>query len=533
MRPLSSHLPVLPLALAFTLGMNTAQAATQVHAPAGNFTGKAVDKTIQYQGIPFAKPPVGELRWAAPEPVEYLDDYQATRFQSICTQPGSMFGGSLESVRGSEDCLYLNVYVPRIKEKGEDKLESLPVMVWIHGGGFVTGSSDQFDPTRLTENQQVISVSMNYRMGPLGYLSHPQLGDASGNFGSLDQQLAMQWVKDNIESFGGDPDNITIFGESAGGMSVGTQMLMPSSRGLFQKAILQSGPFLSGSLLKKREQADAQGETYAKNSACPENSAETLSCLRALPADKAVITSGSANGVQISEWGPTYETPLVPKTAMDALASGDFNQVPVINGSNSDEGNLFAYYFAKGGMAKDYASLKSMLEFQYGPAKAAEILEAYPWSHFPSAASLYGRIMTDSMFACQAYTTSKMLADQVPVYAYEFSDQDAPILLPPSNAISQFGAYHAADIVYVFQTDFDLAKPEQLTPEQQALADQFQRYWANFARTGTPNSANDPHWKQASSEGLTYMDLNSSGVSNRAGQAFSQAHRCELWSSLR
>lgn len=513
----------LPLSLMLIAGVAQASSVT---APAGDFTGKAVGKTMQYQGIPYAKPPVGKLRWTPPEPIAHLENYQATSFKPICTQPGSMFGGSPDNIRGQEDCLYLNVYVP------EGQHESLPVMVWIHGGGFITGSGDQFDPTRLTETQQVISVSFNYRLGPLGYLSHPELGEASGNFGSLDQQLAMKWVKDNIESFGGDPDNITIFGESAGGMSVGVQMLMPASKGLFDKAIMQSGPFLTGSLLNTRSQADAQGETYAKNAGCPEDSEATLACLLDLPAGKATTISGSTQGVMVSEWGPTYETQVIPNSPNDAMASGDYNQVPVINGTNANEGNLFAYYMEKGGQLKDHAAVKAMLEQQYGADLAAEIMQVYPRSQYPSAARLYAQVMTDSMFACPAFDANKLLAEQVPVYAYEFTDQQAPILLPQSPAFANLGAYHAADIVYVFQTDFDLAKPTQLSESQKALSDQIQRYWASFARTGTPNSGDDFNWHQASVDNFTYIDLNPQQLINRQAGEFSRAHHCDLWSRI-
>ena len=212
---------LLPLScFAFTTAASAA--AEVIQAPAGQFTGKVVQDTIQYQGIPYAKPPVGQLRWKAPQPVSYLNHYQATSFKSMCTQPGSLFGGA-ENIRGSADCLYLNVYVPEQAKPKKD----LPVMVWIHGGGFLTGSGDQFDPTLLTQNQEVITVSLNYRLGALGFLSRADLDDASGNFGTLDQQLAMKWVKDNISAFGGDANNITIFGESAGGMSVGAHLLMP------------------------------------------------------------------------------------------------------------------------------------------------------------------------------------------------------------------------------------------------------------------------------------------------------------------
>lgn len=526
---MSFKISLLAAALCCAASMQTVAAeATSpltVSAPAGKFHGKTVQNTTQFQGIPYARPPVGERRWTAPIPVDYLSDFDATSFQSMCTQPGSLFGGDPDNTRGSEDCLYLNVYKPEGAEK------NLPVMVWIHGGGFITGSGDQFDPTKLTASENVITVSLNYRLGPLGFLSLPEMGDAAGNFGALDQQLAMKWVKDNIEAFGGNPDNITIFGESAGGMSVGVQLLMPGSANLFDKAIMQSGPFLTGPLLKTAENANKQGMQYTGNIGCSDSD-DVLKCLRQQPAGKVTTASGAAQAGLVTEWSPAYRTKVIPLTAKEALASGEFNQVPVINGTNADEGNLFAYYIEKSGALSDYANVRKMLISQYGEAHIDQIEAAYPLDSYRSAAHMYGVIMTDAVFSCPVYETNLMLSAHVPTYAYEFTDQHAPINQQESEAIGNFGAYHASDIVYVFQTDFDLASPDQLSPAQLKLSDQFQRYWANFARRGTPNDGEIFKWQQARGEAMPLIDLNPEGLTMRDADTFVKAHHCDVWADI-
>lgn len=342
---------------------------------------------IQYRGIPFAKPPVGPLRWKAPQKADYIKHFDATTFGAKCAQPISLFTTDTSQIVDSKDCLYLNVYKPNNDDK------NLPVMVWIHGGGHITGSGNQFDPSQLTIKHNLISVTFNYRLGPLGYLSLPTFGPDSGNFGLLDQQLALKWVKENIQAFGGDPSNITTFGESTGGPSTGMQLITPSSAGLFQKAILQSGPFLNDRFIISRAEADQHGKKYAANLGCEVQDKLLLNCLQQVPELTAATTSSKDEKASATEWGPIYGTTLVPKKARDAFAPGAFNHVAIINGSNSDEGNLFAYVMALGHRLETYADAKHYTMLQIGQGNIDAVMEAYPQAAYATPAKQYARIM--------------------------------------------------------------------------------------------------------------------------------------------
>ncbi|MDW6003347.1 carboxylesterase/lipase family protein [Vibrio mangrovi] len=495
-----------------------------VKAPAGTFNGKVFPDMIQYRGIPFAKPPVGQLRWKAPQKADYVENFDATEFGAKCAQPTSLFSTDTSKIVGSEDCLYLNVYKPN------DDHKNLPVMVWIHGGGHITGFGNQFDPSQLTIKHNLVSVTFNYRLGPLGYLSHPAFGGDSGNFGLLDQQLALKWVKENIQAFGGDPDNITIFGESAGGASTGMQIITPSSANLFNKAILQSGPFVNDHFIISRTEADQHGEKYAANLGCTMQDKSLLNCLQKVPVLKAVVTSGVDEKASATEWGPVYGTAIVPKKARDAFASNEFNHVAIINGTNSDEGNLFAYFMALAHRLETYDDAKRNTMLQIGEENIDAVMKAYPKEDYATPAKQYAQMMTDYMFACPAYEANRALGKKVDVYAYEFSDQNAPVVLKPLPAVGDFGAYHASDIVYVFQTQFDLAGPQDLSPAQMVLSDKIQSYWANFARTGTPNADDLFKWKKYDGNDANIIDLNP-GKSGYTTD-FSERHKCNVWHSV-
>lgn len=515
----------LNLLIAACLCVSAPLMAKTISAPAGIFEGISTENTEQYRGIPYAKAPIGELRWKAPQPKEYMDHFSATTFGNKCAQPVSLFTTDKEHIVGNEDCLYLNVYVPQTDKK------DLPVMVWIHGGGHITGFGDQFDTSALTANQNVITVTFNYRLGPLGYLSNAKFDDASGNFGLLDQQLAMKWVKENIHSFGGDEDNITLFGESAGGMSTGAHILTPSSKPYFNKAIIQSGPFFNRVALSDRSTTDNHGELYAKRVGCDEFAGEEFTaCMQDVPVAKAVMTSGVEHSTSVTEWGPVYQTAIIPQNPRQAFASGEFNQVPVINGSNLNEGNLFAHYMLLGGLLSSFDALEKMLGMQYGQEKANQIVAAYDIAKYKTAGLMYADIMTDSMFACPSYFASTNLARFADVYTYEFTDTNAPIIHKPHPDLATFGAYHASDIVYVLQTDFDLAKPGMLNENQSALSDEIQTYWANFAKNGTPNRTNTYQWKKADDGKLNVLNLNPNGLSYVFD--FAKHHHCDVWEPI-
>src|SRR5579875_794989 len=291
----------------------------------GAVRGLANGAVDEFLGIPYAAPPVGALRWRPPQPAASWSGVRdATTFAPHCPQPASPFG----EASTSEDCLYLNVFTPSQRAAGP----GYPVMVWIHGGAFVSGESNDYDPTQLVEDGVTV-VTFNYRLGALGFLAHPALADAngqSGDYGLMDQQAALRWVQRNIASFGGDPRSVTIFGESAGGLSVLAQVASPQARGLFDRAIVESGSYnLSQASLAS---AEAAGEAFAAKAGC---ASQTAACLRSLPVSTILADQDAAG------YTPNINTEVLPETLETAFAAGDFNRVPIVNGTNHDEWRLF------------------------------------------------------------------------------------------------------------------------------------------------------------------------------------------------
>src|SRR5271170_6719913 len=283
----------------------------------GAVRGLADGAVNEFLGIPYAAPPVGALRWQPPQPAASWSGVRdATQFAPHCPQVAGPFG----EASTSEDCLYLNVFTPTGGGRH-------PVMVWIHGGALVSGESNDYDPTALVADGVTV-VTINYRLGALGFLAHPALADAngqSGDYGLEDQQAALRWVQRNIASFGGDPRNVTIFGESAGGLSVLSQVASPQARGLFQKAIAESGSYnLTQASLSA---AEAAGTAFAAKVGCASQTASQISaCLRSLPVSTILANEDAAG------YTPNLNSEVLPQTLGTAFATGDFNRVPIING---------------------------------------------------------------------------------------------------------------------------------------------------------------------------------------------------------
>src|SRR5690348_11027687 len=300
-------------------------------------TAGAVD---EFLGIPYAAPPTGNLRWRPPQPpARWRSVRDATQFGPSCPQPPSPF---LAPGPFSEDCLYLNVYTPALHDRdGDQRLQhgrdgdGRPVLVWIHGGGLTQDASRNYDPAKLAADG-VVAVTINYRLGALGFLAHPALasrpGGPAGNYGLMDQQAALRWVQHNIEHFGGDPDNVAIAGESAGGLSVLDHLVSPGSRGLFHKAIIQSGAFALNQ--QPLAAAETAGQAFATAAGCPGQTAQTAACLRHLPVDDLV----SPNFIEIPG---VVDGKVLTEPIGTALAAGRFARVPVLNGTNHDEEAIF------------------------------------------------------------------------------------------------------------------------------------------------------------------------------------------------
>jgi para-nitrobenzyl esterase len=450
---------------------------SSVTVTGGEVQGVVSNGIASFKGIPFAAPPVGDARWRAPQPVKpWSGVKKAEKIAPACIQDTAI-GRTLGAPPDiSEDCLYLNVWTP-----AKTATEKLPVMVWIYGGAFVAGGTNWplYEGTRLAE-KGVVLVSVAYRVGVFGFLAHPQLskesGRGSGNFGLEDQIAGLKWVRDNIAKFGGDPGRVTIFGESAGGIAVSMLAASPPAKGLFHRAISESG----GSMAPARTAAEA-GQNVPTLKLAEESGKQYLAKLgandikaaRALPAEKVL---GATQGFAL--FWPTQDGHVIVDDPYRVYQTGRFNDTPVLIGTNSDEGALFT---PVGPKPADFAK---QIRDGYG-AKADAILTAYPHSTDSEAHKAAKNVFRDSLFAWPTWTWANLQSKhgKGKTYVYYF-DHRTPQ--------SPDGANHAAEIGFVFR---NLANPfAPPTEEDKKLSDLISSYWVNFARTGDPNGAGLPQW---------------------------------------
>jgi para-nitrobenzyl esterase len=497
---------------------------TVVSTDLGAVRGRLETGVRVFQGIPYAAPPTGELRWASPErAASWPGIRDATRPGNRCAQAE----GLIDPASSTEDCLYLNVTTPR-----HSSGRALPVMVWIHGNGFISGAGSLYGAQQLASTGNVIVVSFNYRLGIFGFLAHPALNhgrarNLSGNFGLEDQQAALRWVKRNADAFGGDPGNVTIFGESAGGTSVCAQLAAPGSAGLFQKAIVQSaqcagrkwspGPPTWFPL--PRSEREKNGLEIAATIGCsdPETAA---ACLLAKPVDELAKLSDVGVGS-----GPTYGGGLLPLSPERAFATGLFNRVPVIQGITRDEHRLFtAAIETATGQQTTPETYREQLDALFGAAEVERILARYPVSRFHSAGEALSTAVTDWAWGCTVLDQNRVLARHTPVYAYEFADDNAPwfTALPKPNFPT--GAFHGAELQYLFA---DEQLPGPGTPSQHQLSATMIRYWTQFASTGNPNGDGQPRWLPFRSQDHVQS------LAARIGSAdLAVEHQCSFWKSI-
>jgi para-nitrobenzyl esterase len=475
-------------------------------------TGNAGVST--FLGLPYAAPPTGNLRWRAPQPAaDWTGVRDATTFGPSCPQAPSPFAPPGQF---SEDCLYLNVYTPAARSSFGGR----PVLVWIHGGGLEQDGARDYDGTKLAADGVVV-VTINYRLGALGFLAHPALAShgAAGNYGLMDQQAALRWVQRNIARFGGDPGNVTIAGQSAGGLSVLAQMVSPGARGLFQRAIVQSGTFALNQ--RPLAVAEAAGETFATAVGCADQSA---ACLRSAPVSDLVANFG----VEIPG---VVDGAVLTQPIGTALARGQFARVPVINGITHDEELLFVdglKLTVSQGTNIPLAAPLDGSETTYeadiaqalgvSPARAAAIAAVYPLSANPTRPDeVFGLAVSDASFACPALQVDRQTAARgVPTYAYQFNDDAAP-----GFGLGQ--ATHGAELPYLF----DLPNsPVVLNAGQQALAASMRTDWASFAGTGNPSSRALPWPSFNGTRVLSLVPLQSQVTTD-----FATAHHCSFWAA--
>jgi para-nitrobenzyl esterase len=480
----------------------------------------AVDHRL-FAGIPYAAAPVGALRWQLPAPAPAWQGVRdATKPGLRCVQDDSDEGDFGRTV--SEDCLFLNVWTPN--HPGESTDGKKPVMVWIHGGAFLNGAGDIYDARRLTTQGDIIVVTLNYRLGALGFLAHPSLahnGEA-GNYGLADQQAALRWVHDNIANFGGDPDKVTIAGESAGGMSVCDHLVAPGSVGLFRAAIIQSGPCQAQA---DRPTAERVSMDYATAVGCPDV-ATAGDCLRALPATKLVKAPWYYNVGADSLTGPVTGTDELPIDPMAAFAEGRAARVPLLIGTTHDEFTLFvALQYIRTGSPTQYPQV---LDEAFG-AQATQVAAHYPVDRYGGSAPLaYAATVTDGDFACPADHIAAALTRAAPVFAYEFNDPGAPAPDALRHVPFPVGASHSLELRYLF----DIADTPPLDPAQRLLSDEMIGYWSQFVSAGAPRASGAPEWPAIGTDVGAGQRMSLRPNGSRTITDFDAAHQCPFWASL-
>ena len=482
---------------------------------------------VRFQGIPYAAPPVGELRWQPPQPpAGWAEPRRANAPGARCPQPAGAPGAAPATpASDTEDCLTLNVTAPA----GSTPQSRRPVLVWLHGGGFGAGAGSDVDPTRLVEAGPMVVVTVNYRLGMLGFLGLPGL-PGSGSFGLLDQQQALRWVQRNIGAFGGDPGNVTIAGESAGADSVCAQLAAPGSAGLYRRAILQSGGCSSANIIdvirpgtgtdgdtwKPLPQVEATGRRVSAQLGC-EKPATALACLRRLPAAELTAVTGAY-------WSPAVGTELLPSRPSDLVTSDQLPPVPMLAGTTRNEGALFtSIFFNQAGSPVTAAVLRGMLSSAAG-GKANAAGRAYrPGDRSPG--QVWSDVITDRAYACPALATYKTLATRAPLFAYEFTDRSSPAPFGALPDDLNGGATHGAELPYLF--DLVPGQPE-LTPAQQALAADLVGAWARFVVKGDPGGPIP--WPRFTRDG-PLLSINSAGpgLVQKTAADFATTHHCALW----
>ena len=486
---------------------NTPTPSSTIQTLAGSVSGTVSnwDERIRvFRGIPYAKPPVGELRFKPPEAIApWTGVRDATQFSASCIQAQhtSTFVWRREAFSVSEDCLYLNLW-------SSEDAENLPVMVWFHGGAHTSGQghSQIFDGTTLAQNG-VVLVTINYRLGPLGFLAHPWLAEesshnASGNYGLMDKIAALNWVRDNIAQFGGNPDNITIFGQSAGSQSVCSLMASPLARGLFHKAIGQSAACVGPAPSR-----DADGSIRGSK-LVDELAVANLAELRQLDAEQLLVAAertgwGNASRITIDGW-------VLPEAQVTTFKAGRHAKVPLLIGSLANEG---IELFPVNENLSD-AELDGYLTRMFGEGAGA--LRALYESESASPGEIQHAIATDFFMAfgmrrwaeysdAAGQPTYLYYMDHVPPAFHLYMPED-PVLELPGGPRSG-GAYHSGDLAFVFGTTDKVGLDWQ--PADHTLSSAMVRYWTNFAKTGSPNGGNLPPWNVFNRESYATQLLNS------------------------
>ena len=481
--------------------LGTSPIVTTKEGPIQGFINNGV---AEFLGVPYAAPPVGNLRWMPPKNhAPWTTVLKATAYAPTCAQVNE-FGVFAGPANNNDDCLYLNVFTPNLSSSAK-----LPVIVWVHGGGNVDGESNDYDGSKLAADGKTVVVTINYRLGALGWFAHPAL-DAEGHlfadYGLLDQQLVLKWVKRNIAEFGGDKNNVTLGGQSAGSLDTEANMVSPLAAGLFQRAIWESAIQEPVPL--------AFAETLATNfgvaAGCGSGATPAVAkCLRKLTIAQVLALQAPLTSSRVIGDGQ-----ILPADYVKAFQSGTFNHVPVISGTVHDEQNFglaITEYFSGPPRvpftAADYKPfVTSLFSGNAGPSGSPpaypagtvnKVLAQYPLSAYATPQLAMDRVGTDgsSDFPCAQRYINRLIASQVPLYAYEFTEQTAPFYFPKMPGFQSL-AYQNSDILYLFPLYHGGPDgiPHALNNKQSDLSDQLVAAWTNFAWTGNPNGLGNSPW---------------------------------------
>ena len=511
----------LSIVITFTVSLITF-AQPVVSTKFGFIKGNNNGSILEFLGVPFAKPPVDSLRWKPPlDPDSWNDTLLTQSFKQGCIQKNFQQGSTSYTIKGSEDCLYLNIWTP-------DITASLPVMVFIHGGanqqgaaGDTSGGTQIYYGKNLSERGNVVVVTIDYRLGPFGFLVHPGLENEndkhiSGNYALMDQIKALQWVQNNISFFGGDTSRVMIFGESAGGLDIGDLLMSPLASGLFQRACIESAiPSVT-----PYDSAKAYGIQFVNQFISNGSDSEKINYMRQLPADSLLynITNPLLGGIVQPRWRPVIDNYVLPGNPQQVFASGNFNKVPLLIGSNADEMSLSAPQTVYPFM------VTALINSSVPPSLSSEGLILYPpGSNNTEARDSYVQILTDAQFTATVRRTARWIADnqQQPVWRYFLTYKQSGIL-------SSTGSYHGMELFYVFNNweNALLGKGPLFTAQDDSMETNMLAYWISFAAAGNPNGQGLIPWPQYVSSTDPYMEMKATPNGVQKGI---RTAKCDFW----
>jgi para-nitrobenzyl esterase len=514
---------------------------TLVETTQGPVEGFLKNGVAEFLGIPYAAPPVGHLRWRPPVPhAPWTAVRDAKEFGNICLQITTL-GPFAGPANANEDCLYLNVYSPNVHPEPN---EVLPVLVWIHGGGNVDGGSNDYDGSKLATQGHIVVVTINYRLGLLGFMSHPAI-DAEhhlfSNYGILDQQAALRWVQENVGHFGGDKNNVTLGGQSAGSVDTESNVMSPLAKGLFHRAIFES-VLLEPTPLAT---AEANGVAFAVAAGCGSGTgAATAACLRSLSVEQIFTLSGTASTEAPYETQITQDGTILPYRFVAAIENGQFNHMPIMSGTTEDEDNFILgiteYFSGPPRVPASVADYDAQIATfgtnpSYPPGTEAQAKALYPLADYATPQLALDAIGTDSL-ACPQRHSNQLFAPQVPVYAYEFDDRTAPSYFPVMPGFLPL-AYHTSDIHYLFPLwhGGPAGIEHPLNSLQEDLSDELVAAWTNFAWTGNPNGQGNSPWPRLKDNRPNEPGVLSErlvNLSTYTDAEFSAKHKCLFWDSI-